>query len=77
MATRAEKTVGEVLDELEQISDEIRVKVHLAGMDAKDAWKKLEPRIDEAKAHANKATDASIHAVEDIVKAFRDFGASL
>ncbi len=77
MATQTEKHVNEVLNELERITDEIRVKIHLGGMDAKDAWKKLEPKLEDAKAHANTATDASKKALNEIAKAFRDFGASL
>ena len=30
-----------MIDDLKQLSDEIRLKIHLAGMDAKDTWAKL------------------------------------
>lgn len=33
--------------QLKQLSEEIRVQVHLAGMEAKDAWSRLEPRLRE------------------------------
>ena len=33
--------------ELRRIADEIRVRIHLAGMDVKDAWKRLEPKVTE------------------------------
>jgi hypothetical protein len=33
--------------DLERIADEIRVRIHLATMDAKDAWTQLEPRVHE------------------------------
>lgn len=36
------------LDELRRISDEIQLKVHLAGMDARDYWRELQPRLAEA-----------------------------
>ncbi len=32
------------LESLQTLRDEIRVRLHLAGMDAKDAWDKLEPK---------------------------------
>lgn len=32
-------------EDLKQIADEIRVKLHLAGMDAKDAWEDIQPKL--------------------------------
>jgi hypothetical protein len=34
--------------DLKSLADEVRVKVHLAGMDLKDEFKKLEPQLDRA-----------------------------
>jgi hypothetical protein len=36
------------LDDLRKLRDEIRVKLHLGEMDARDAFKKLEPAVDKA-----------------------------
>jgi hypothetical protein len=36
--------VDRAIEELKAMRDEIKLKLHLGGMDAKDAWKKLEPR---------------------------------
>jgi hypothetical protein len=33
--------------DLRRIADEIRLKIHLASMDAKTAWASLEPRVTE------------------------------
>jgi len=33
-----------LIDQLRTLRDELRVKAHLAGQDAKDAWKRLQPR---------------------------------
>ena len=50
-ADEAEKTLKQDLeearDDLKRTADEIKVKLHLAGMDAKDAWNDLQPRIEE------------------------------
>ena len=50
-AEETEKTLKEELqdtrNDLRQTADEIRVKLHLAGMDAKDAWEELEPKLAE------------------------------
>ncbi|MFO0762491.1 MAG: hypothetical protein U0359_38990 [Byssovorax sp.] len=71
------KGLNEGLEEIEQVAGEIRVRLHLAGMDAKDAWRKLEPKLDEAKVHARSATAASRKALKDILDAFRDFHKTL
>lgn len=66
------------LDLLRTLRDEAKVKLHLGGMDAKDRWNKLEPRIEDALAKAaSDVTDASRAAVDDTVKVLREFSASL
>lgn len=37
---------------LRRIADEIRVRIHLAGLDAKDVWAKLETRLHELEGRA-------------------------
>jgi hypothetical protein len=48
-ADEANKTVKQDLEDtrndLKQAADEIKVKMHLAGMDAKDAWDEIQPRL--------------------------------
>ena len=50
-ADEADKTVNQDLedtrDDLKRAADEIRVKMHLAGMDAKDAWDDIQPRLED------------------------------
>ena len=50
-ADEADKTLKQDLEDtrndLRRAADEIRVKLHLAGMDAKDAWTEIQPRIEE------------------------------
>jgi|HubBroStandDraft_6_1064221.scaffolds.fasta_scaffold1620904_2 hypothetical protein len=74
---KVEREVDAALREIEQAADEIRVKVHLAGMDAKDAWRKLEPKLDAAKAHAKTASKDTLSALDEVKKAFNNFAASL
>lgn len=62
---------------LTQLRDEIRVKLHLAGMDAKDAWAKLEPKVDEAERLAHEVSDVTKKAVDDMVARVREFRRSL
>lgn len=79
MGTTADirKGVDEALDDLEQLAEKVRVKIHLAGMDARDAWEKLEPRLEDARRHAQEATAASKMAIDETVKAIRDFSKAM
>lgn len=48
-ADEAEKTLKQDLEDtrndLRKTADEIKLKLHLAGMDAKDAWDEVQPRL--------------------------------
>lgn len=50
-AQDADKTLKQELqdtrDDLQRMADEIKVKLHLAGMDAKDAWNEIQPRLED------------------------------
>jgi hypothetical protein len=71
-------TIDEALDELETLSDEIRVKLHLGGMDARKTWdENLEPKLAEARVHARDARTASKKAIDDTIAAFKAFAAQL
>lgn len=76
--TNLEQSIDEAIDNLETVADQIRVKLHLANMDATTMWnEKLEPRLFEARVHASEAKLASKVAIEDAVKAFEAFARSL
>lgn len=46
-----------MLEQLRTAADEFRVKMHLAGMDAKSAWEKLEPKLHEFERRVEGAAD--------------------
>ncbi len=71
------KDVREMLDSIKKLRDEIRLEVHLAGMDAKDAWQKLEPKAGDAERLAKEASDISTKALKDIHGRFQEFKAGL
>lgn len=78
MSIPIKKQVDDVFSELETVADEIRVKLHLAGMDANEIWNtKLEPRLLDARQHAREAKAASKAAVESTLEALRDFQRTL
>lgn len=49
-------TSDHLLPDLRRMADEIRVRIHLASLDAKDAWAKLEPRLRELEHKVERAT---------------------
>lgn len=49
-------TTTSPLDHLRRMADEIRLKIHLAGMEAKEAWNELEPKLRQLEQRAEAAT---------------------
>lgn len=58
---------------LRTLRDEIRLEVHLAGMEAKEKWKSIEPRVEHAERMARNASDASMKALHDTIDAVKNF----
>ncbi len=71
------KEITKTMDQLRQLRDEAKVKIHLASMDAKQAWDQLEPKIDEAEHAAGQATAKALEAVQHTTKKLRELVASL
>ena len=46
-------------DDLQRTAEEIRLKLHLAGMDAKDAWTRLEPQLKDFEKRVEGVADAA------------------
>lgn len=65
------------LGKLKTLRDEIRVDIHLAGMDAKDKWKEMEPKFRDAEKLLDNVSEASRNAMEEMVEGFRKFRESL
>jgi hypothetical protein len=75
---REHEPVDRALEELERVADEIRVKIHLAGMDARETWSKtLEPKLFDVRDHARRARASSREAVRELVEALKTFYGSL
>ena len=64
-------------DDVRRLADEVRVKMHLAGMELKEKWKTLEPQLKEAeqkmKAKGEKAGDAVTAQVSALAAGLRQF----
>jgi hypothetical protein len=64
-----------ITQRLEQLRDEVRLDAHLAGMDARDRWREIEPRLFQAERLAAHLAEISFDAAGRIaieVKRFRD-----
>lgn len=80
MGVKGEK-LREELDrdvaELRALRDEIRVKLHLASMDARSAWKELEPKFEKLQqnvtAQGESVAEAGVKLARDLKQAFVQF----
>ncbi len=63
----------ELLEELERLRDEIHLKLHLASMDARVEWEKLEARWQEFRnrAELDETADEVSDAARDLFKELR------
>ena len=72
------RQVDKAMDELATMRDEIRVRIHLASLEANDKWRhELEPTFERVQMQLREATGAAVEKVSDalreLVKAFRVF----
>jgi hypothetical protein len=63
------------LAEIRTIADEVRVKLHLASLEARSTWERLQPELAQleraAEAKGRDAVDAVGQLVDDVGKALR------
>lgn len=64
--TDVKKRIDEMLSELKQERDELRVKVHLAKLEAGDEWEKLEVKLAKLEAKTRELADATAEMSQDI-----------
>jgi hypothetical protein len=66
------------LADLETVSDEVRLKLHLAGMDAKKEWRELERELEAARKDVDQAVnEATREALDEAIAKLRKFRAAL
>jgi hypothetical protein len=58
--------------QLQTLRDEIRVKVHLAEMEAKDRWKRLEPEVERLLGKLETATERTVDRMMDKLRKLND-----
>ncbi len=68
---------GSLLAELSQLRDELRVKLHLAGLEVRAQWETVEPKLlgleRSLEQQGEGAFEAAGELAVELVKAFRDF----
>lgn len=65
------------LDELRKLRDEVRLELHLASMEAKERWDRIEPRIRDVETMAKDISTASRRALQEVIDSVRRFRESL
>jgi hypothetical protein len=65
------------LNLLRMLRDEIRVRLHLGGLDAKGEWNRLEPHLIDVERAAHTATEASRRMIADAIERLKRLRASL
>ena len=67
-----EKQLREMADDLKRMRDELRVRLHLAGLDVRDRWNELEPRIGNAEKFAHEVNETSRRKLSELRDGLRD-----
>jgi hypothetical protein len=65
------------LEKLQTLRDEVRVRIHLAGMELKDQWNKLEPELEDIEKKAGHVSEASRGAVVGAIERLEKIRAAL
>ena len=60
------KRLDEMARKLEQEAGELRVKVHLAKMEASDEWKELEEKLAKLRSKTRQVGEATAEASKDV-----------
>ena len=72
-----EHEVAKGLELLYRLRDEARVRVHLAGMDAQQAWSNLEPHIEQAETMAKNASASTLETLKSLTTKLESVIASI
>jgi hypothetical protein len=71
------KELEKGVTKLQTLRDEVRVRLHLASLDLKDQWNKLEPHLEEVEKKAHDVTDDARAKLGEAVKKLEKLRESL
>lgn len=66
------KAVNPLREELGRLADEVRLQLHLGGMEAKDAWHRIEPRLSRFDEMAGALTDEVARELKVLGRELKD-----
>ncbi|MDC0720800.1 hypothetical protein [Nannocystis bainbridge] len=70
--TSLKDTLENSMQELRTLRDEIRVRLNLAGKEARDRWEQqLEPHVEKLEQQIRSATDSTIESIRDAIERAR------
>lgn len=69
--------IRKTLDRMSALREQVRVKIHLASMDIRDGWNRLEPKIEEAEQTALQASTSTLKTIQATAKKLEDLIASM
>ena len=75
--TELKQEIEKSLGLMRTLRDEIQVKLHLAGMDAKKEWQNLEPKLADVERAASELSEATVKAVSETVNRLKKLRSSL
>jgi hypothetical protein len=64
--------LDKLVGQLRTIRDEIRVRLHLASNEAKEAWSRLEPTLGEIEQKMGQVTDETKAKAQELLKRFSE-----
>jgi chromosome segregation ATPase len=70
--SQLKEDVDKAVAQLRTIRDEIRLQLHLAGKDAQEAWKRLEPSLGDLEQKMGQVTDATKAKAQELLKRFNE-----
>jgi hypothetical protein len=56
--SKSDEELQKVVQDVTSLAEQVQLKLHLGGMDAKDAWQRLEPRVSELKQRVASTSEA-------------------
>jgi transposase len=68
LGMNAQTELNKRVEELQALRDDLKVRIHLASMEAKDAWNELLPKLEKAEKLAESAVvDTAKVALDDVI----------
>ena len=69
---KGKQELDKMVGQLRTIRDEIRVRLHLASTEAKEAWNRLEPTLGEIEQKMSQVTDETKAKAQELLKRFSE-----